>query len=411
MEAFKKFATQRIVTGLLLTVAVLWLTGTLLGLLSKSEPPVTALPLEQFGAVQIPSPKKSEVANTPAVGENPKTDSTGLASGSSSAKEFKSRPYTQMPADSGKPVQAAAPLAGGMSTLNESGTDAGKPVQAASPAPAKTAVHSPAVTPPPRALDSSKAIVKKTQGVAFVTATIKPLSYELNDRFWGWRPNDILNFTDNVNNYQLGVLEVTRRTTVVLTERLSRTGSVESLNKNLERAMDWLMTKPERYWFPSPESRYEDALAELAAYKNNLEKGDAVFYSRADTLLPLLAVYDNLLGSCDENLIKTKESNGEPVSWFRVDDYFYYAKGVAGALETILEAVLEDFQPTLENRHATEILHHAIESCKRASEIDPWLFVTDSDYSGILANHRANLAAPISHARFYIEVLIAVLST
>jgi hypothetical protein len=186
---------------------------------------------------------------------------------------------------------------------------------------------------------------------------------------------------------------------------------VESLNKNLERAMDWLMTKPERYWFPSPESRYEDALAELAAYKNNLENGTAVFYSRADTLLPLLAVYDNLLGSCDENLIKTKESNGEPVSWFRVDDYFYYAKGVASALETILEAVLEDFQPTLENRHATEILHHAIASCKRASEIEPWFLVTDSDYSGILANHRANLAAPISHARFYIGVLISVLST
>jgi hypothetical protein len=186
---------------------------------------------------------------------------------------------------------------------------------------------------------------------------------------------------------------------------------VESLNKNLERAMDWLMTKPERYWFPSPESRYEDALSELAAYKNNLEKGDAVFYARADTLLPLLSVYDNLLGSCDENLIKTKEPNGEPVSWFRVDDYFYYAKGVASTLETILEAILEDFQPTLENRHATEILHHAIASCKRATEIDPWLFVTDSDYSGILANHRANLAAPISHARFYIEVLISVLST
>jgi len=120
---------------------------------------------------------------------------------------------------------------------------------------------------------------------------------------------------------------------------------------------------------------------------------------------------DTVEATSIENLIKTKESNGETVSWYRVDDYFYYAKGVASALETILEAVMEDFQPTLENRHATEILHHAIASCKRATEIDPWLFVTDSDYSGILANHRANMAAPISHARFYIEVLIAVLST
>jgi hypothetical protein len=407
MEAFKKFATQRIVTGLLIAVAVLWLTGTVLGLLYKSEPPVH--PLDHSAAAPLPSPQKHETFNPQAAGEIPKTGATEPAPSPLHAIESKSLPDSRMHDNSGNPAQPAAPLSSGKSTLNESGTDAGKPAQAASPAPAKSAAHSPAAIP--HVPDSSKTAVKKTQGIAFVTATIKPLSYELNDRFWGWRPNDILDFTDNVNNFQLGVLEVTRRTTVILTERLSRTGSVESLNKNLERAMDWLMTKPERYWFPSPESRYEDALAEIAAYKTNLENGAAVFYSRADTLLPLLAVYDNLLGSCDENLIKSKESNGDPVSWSRVDDYFYYAKGVASALETILEAVMEDFQPTLETRHGTEILHHAISSCKRATEIEPWFFVTDSDYSGILANHRANMAAPISHARFYIEVLIAVLST
>jgi Uncharacterized protein conserved in bacteria (DUF2333) len=395
MEAFKKFATQRIVAGLLLTVAVLWLTGTVLGLLGKSKPPVvTVHPPEQSAAVPIPSPKKPETSHTQETGEHAKTDSTELVPGPSPAKEV-SQSDTQLNTDSSKTVQAVAP----------------DPEKPAVPSHAGEKPAAPSLAAIPHTLDPSNVLPKKTPGVAFVTATIKPLSYELNDRFWGWRPNDILNFTDNVNNFQLGVLEVTRRTTVILTERLSRTGSVESLNKNLERAMDWLMTKPERYWFPSPEARYQDALTELATYKNNLEKGDAVFYTRSDNLLPLLAVFDNLLGSCDENLIKTKESNGEPVSWFRVDDYFYYAKGVASALETILEAVLEDFQPILETRHGTEILHHAIASCKRATEIEPWLLVTDSDFSGILANHRANMAAPISHARFYIEVLIAVLST
>jgi hypothetical protein len=396
MEAFKKFATQRIVTGLLLTVAVLWLTGTVLGLLSKSEPRVVkVLPREPSASAQSPSPRSSETAHAQTAGETPNADSTGQSPVPSLAKESKSLPDAPLHGDPGTSVHALTP-------------GSQKP-SAPSHGAEMPAVSSPAIIP--HGLDSSKPVDKKIPGVAFVTATIRPLSYELNDRFWGWRPNDILDFTDNINNFQLGVLEVTRRTTVILTERLSRTGSVESLNKNLERAMDWLMTKPERYWFPSPESRYEDALAEIAAYKNNLENGAAVFYSRADTLLPLLATYDNLLGSCDENLIKTKESNGDPVSWFRVDDYFYYAKGVASALETILEAVMEDFQPTLETRHGMEILHHAIASCKRASEIEPWFLVTDSDFSGILANHRANMAAPISHARFYIEVLIAVLST
>jgi hypothetical protein len=42
--------------------------------------------------------------------------------------------------------------------------------------------------------------------------------------------------------------------------------------------------------------------------------------------------------------------------------------------------------------------------------IDPWL-ITNSDLSGVFANHRANMAAPLSHARFYLGVLITTLST
>lgn len=390
MEPFKKFATQRVVFGVLLTVAVLWLTGTVLGLFNKTEAPVAVNPHDQSAAVKLPAPAKTGHSTSAAVSEQ----ASHTAPSSEASSHASAKPAAEPAAHS----EAAKP-AESVETIQPRQT---VPLHQAE----KTAAASPHGTESSRGTGA-----KRIPGVIFVTATIKPLSYELHERFWGWRPNDILNVTDNVNNFQLGVLEVTRRTTVTLTERLSRTGSVEALNKNLERAMDWLMTSPERYWFPSPESRYDDALAEMATYRGNLEKGAAAFYTRADNLLPLLTAYDNLLGSCDENLTKTNEANGEPVSWFRVDDYFYYAKGVASAMGTILEAVLEDFQPMLESRHGTEILHHAIASCQRASQIDPWLFVTDSDYSGIFANHRANMAAPISHARFYIEVLIAVLST
>ena len=79
-------------------------------------------------------------------------------------------------------------------------------------------------------------------------------------------------------------------------------------------------------------------------------------------------------------------------------------------MKTILEAVHEDFHEVLESRRGTESLHHAIESCKKASELEPWI-VTESSLSGIFANHRANMAAHISHARFYLEVLIKTLST
>jgi hypothetical protein len=247
-------------------------------------------------------------------------------------------------------------------------------------------------------------------GVAFVEATIAPLNYELNERFYGWRPNDILNFTDNVNNYQLGVLEVTRRTVVALAERISRTGATAAFDEDLENGMNWLMIKARKYWFPSPENKYNDSLNALKAYIKKLEKGEAKFHTRTDNLIPLLMDFEDLLGSCEENLVKTKEEDGSSVSFFKADDYFFYAKGVASAMATILEGVSEDFKSIIDSRRGVDTIHHAIESCREAADINPWI-VTDSSLGGILANHRANMAAPLSHAKFYIGVLIKTLST
>jgi hypothetical protein len=251
----------------------------------------------------------------------------------------------------------------------------------------------------------------RAKGVTFIDAVIQPMDYELNERWYGWRPNDILDFTDNVNNFQLGVLEVTRRASVVLAERISRTGTTAAFDNHLEDAMNWFMIKADRYWFPSAESKYQEGINDLKAYREKLQRGEAKFYIRSDNLIPLLAAFEDLLGSCDENLVKHAEDDGSHVSFFAADDYLFYAKGVASAMHTILEAVAVDFRSTVEvRRGAEEVLHHAIESCREAMEIDPFI-VLNGDWSSLLANHRANMAAPISHARFYLGVLINTLST
>ncbi len=249
------------------------------------------------------------------------------------------------------------------------------------------------------------------KGVAFVEALISPLEYELKERFWGWRPNDIIQFTDNVNQYQLGVLEVTRRISTRLTENISRTGSTAAINKYLERAMNALMIRADRYLFPSAENQYIEAVENLKRYKKQLISGEASFYNRADNLIPLLESLAELVGSCDENLVKHTESNGEPVSTFSADNYYYYAKGVASALLPVLHAIEYDFERILEVRSGADILHHAVESCHHAAEMEPWLFITESSLNGIFANHRANMAAPISHIRFYISLLASTLAT
>lgn len=291
-----------------------------------------------------------------------------------------------------------------------------EPSHSPSPAPAAPTAHDTVAdqsTPPadePGAHATAPAPKPLPKGVAFIEAVIKPLSHELNERFWGWRPNDIINVTDNVNNYQIGVLEVTRRAVVQLTERISRTGSTDTINRKLENAMNWLMIKADGYWFPSPEAKYKDSMTELKAYRTQLAAGGASFYTRADNIIPLLMTFEDLLGSCDENLVKTKERDGSSVGFFTADNYFYYAKGVAAAMGEILEAVAHDFDQILISRHGEELLHHAVVSCRLAASLDPWL-ITNSDLDGILANHRANMAAPISHARYYLGQLIKTLST
>ena len=390
MDKLKTYVTRRVVAGTLLAVAILWLFSTIMGILN-TPPAHTPMMEDSHVASSSPAPHSGTTFSSSA--DSPPAVTPDRATG-------KTLSTTDQPSHAPDKTHSVS--------------EALVPKQVETPSPG---THGPtAVTEKPASVHLSSAgheaasNQKRIPGVAFVDAAQKPLRYELDERFWGWRPNDILNVTDNVNNFQLGVLEVTRRTAVILAERLSRTGSVESYDKNLEHAMDWFMTKPDRYWFPSPENRYRDALNDWGIYMEKLKRGEASFYTRADNLLPLLAAYASLLGSCDENLVKEKEASGETVSWFRVDDYFYYAKGIASALHTILEAVLEDFHTALANRNGTELLHHAIESCHRASHIQPWV-VTDADLSGILANHRANMAAPISHARFYLDVLIATLST
>ncbi|MCP3953545.1 MAG: DUF2333 family protein [Desulfobacterales bacterium] len=389
---FMRYATKRLAIGVVITLVILWLFVTVLGFFDKPETEKTAhttspaTPVAHVAA-PLPSAEHHPAAATPADdGHGSPADQQKHAVAQKSLAKLEHG--------------AAAPSAG---QHDRHAAASPKPADQHAPqySTYKTQLGTGHTPPPP---------VQLPKGVAFIDAAIQPMDYELNERFWGWRPNDILNFTDNYNNFQLGVLEVTRRTAVILAERISRTGSTASFDRNLQSAMNWFMIQADRYWFPSPESKYQAGLDEFQEYRERLLKGKASFHTRADNLIPLLLAYEDLLGSCDENLVRTTEKDGSPVSHFQADDYFFYARGVASAMYTILEAIQTDFQNTLEARRGMEVLHHAIESCHHAMEIDPVL-ITNSHLSGMLANHRANMAAPISHARFYLGVLITALST
>lgn len=238
-------------------------------------------------------------------------------------------------------------------------------------------------------------------GVTFVATMIRLMEDELHGRTLGWRPNDVLlgRFTDNVNNFQLGVLEAMRFTTMRLKDSLTRMGDADTYDPDLEAALNLLMNRASLFWFPSAETSYGEAVEHLQKFLVKLETRQRHFYYRTDNLKLLVVSYKDLLGNVNRNLIRT------PISWFKSDDYFYYAKGVAHVYYEILKVVRVGFYSQLANTlDALDIMDEILHELHRVEQMDPW-FVLDSAPNSLFANHRANINAPLSEAVHLLGVL------
>ncbi len=429
---YKKFATPRIIGGVAIAVIILWALSIFFGPSDKQASKDTADKSQDSAVTTVAPHKDDHTTKAKDVDTSEKDNTTAHKSDANNEAETHDIPSTKKDVADSPGEQETSHVAGiahdtgdlgehetvpSMSshqeeTAEKHAEDVRQAITKSTSSDTRQAAESHGATtghPMPETVHAPSH-KPKPKGVAFVEAVIEPMQYELEERWWGWRANDLINITDNVESFQLGVLEVTRRTTVALAERISRTGTTDAFDEDLEQAMNWFMVKSSSYWFPSAESKYQDGLEELAAYLEKLKESKATFYTRTDNLIPLLASFENLLGSCDENLVKHNNEDGTPISFFVVDDYFYYTQGVASSMMVILNAIHHDFLLILESRNGTELLHHAILSCQKAVELDPWI-VLDSNMSSLFANHRANMAASISHARFYLGQLIKTLST
>ncbi|MDD5640526.1 MAG: DUF2333 family protein [Syntrophales bacterium] len=286
-------------------------------------------------------------------------------------------------------------------------------------APAQKEVHETAAPTPPKAPPAHPVMAPKprpepVKGEVFTRALIKIMDDQVNQTMFGWRPNTIIfgkfGLTDNVNNIQLGVLEVVRRTVLVLNENLTRFAITEAYNPNINEARDFFMVSPDKYWFPSASGKYREAMRDLEIYIESLGKGRARFYTRVDNLIALTASYKDILGSSYHNLIKDKEADGSSVSWSMVDDYFYFGQGIALGMSQMLEAVKEEFHPELSKKNSHKLLEDAIHALHSGAQLSPWV-VTNGAKDGILANHRANMSTYIGEAEHVIATLQTVLAT
>jgi hypothetical protein len=239
-------------------------------------------------------------------------------------------------------------------------------------------------------------------GEAFVSSVRGILEEELSSAL-GWRPNDLPLvgpgwWTDNVNNRQLGKLEVVRHSCRILKTRLARFDDSDAFRPELERAESAFFNDATRWALPSAEKKLREGCGGLREYEESIADGRALFHTRSTSLYDLLGYYKDVLGSCHSILIRQQEADGADVSTFRTDDYFYYSRGVVEALHVMVSAIATDFHEELEARSLLDLTGQALGSLQRGAELEPCL-VTNGDLDGLLANHRLNLAGFVADAR------------
>ncbi len=264
------------------------------------------------------------------------------------------------------------------------------------------------------------------KGAAFV----KTNELLIEQMYRNWLPNDVFwptIFLDNMPNFQIGTLEVVRYNVRLLRDNLTRMRTTDKLDPYAEAAFVALSNDPYKWWFPSAESKWKLAYENLQAFYNSLVAGKSQFYPRADNLVELLNQYASLMGGVNTRLINAppdvsavltvdeeaeKGTEGSKmvkvnIPWYRIDDNFYYAQGVAYALYESFKAIRIDFIKVLKDKNSVKLVDKILEDLYRCY-FEP-LIVFNGDPGSIFANHSLNLSGVFNDARQKVESLIVAL--
>jgi hypothetical protein len=92
------------------------------------------------------------------------------------------------------------------------------------------------------------------------------------------------------------------------------------------------------------------------------------------------------------------------IPWYRIDDNFYYAQGVAYALHESFKAIRVDFIDVLIDKNSVRLVDKILENLGRC-DFEP-LLIFNGDPDSIFANHSLNLSGVFNDARQKINSLI-----
>lgn len=242
-------------------------------------------------------------------------------------------------------------------------------------------------------------------GEAFASTAAALMNHELTGTT-GWRPNDFFLWgpsvaADNNASRQLGIILALRESVRVMKDHLTKISSNE-YDRNLVAADTLLRNDETKFWFPSAEGRYREAVKALNRYVEGLEATPPTskpLNQRNVELIRLFQTWSDILGDAHANLFKDVEADGSSIKPWKSDDYFYHAQGFAHVIYHLARALRREYAAEFVNRPSLQkTLDEVIDSLGRAAVLKP-LIVLDGGPDGLTANHRRNLDVYIAEAR------------
>jgi hypothetical protein len=222
----------------------------------------------------------------------------------------------------------------------------------------------------------------------------------------GWRPNDFLLWgpnlgPDNKASRQLGIIQALRESARVFKDHLTKISASE-FDPNLVQADRLFRNDETKFWLPSAESRFEEAVEALRRYQAGLEQTPPTsrpLNRRNIELIRLFQAWSDLLGDAHGELFKDREPDGADVPMWNSDDYFYHAQGMAHVVHHMTKAVRREYAIDLQGRPSVAALFdEVIDALGKAAVMKPFV-VLDGGTEDLMANHRRNLDVYIVEAR------------
>ncbi|HVN83863.1 MAG TPA: DUF2333 family protein [Candidatus Binatia bacterium] len=235
-------------------------------------------------------------------------------------------------------------------------------------------------------------------GEVFATTVADIVDHELRGGT-GWRPNDFILWgptlwADNNANRQLGIILAVRESVRVFKDHLTKVSS-DQYDDNLVAADTAFRNDALKLWLPSAESKFSEGVSRLRQYVSGLHTTpprSKPINQRNVELTRLMQAWSDLLGDAHAALYRDE-------SFWRTDDVFYHAQGVAYVIGHLMRAIDREYAHSFEVKPVLRTLADEVAAAlDQAATLKP-LVVLDGSPDGLLANHRRNLDGYITEAR------------